>query len=65
MKQMGSLPREERPAAGKAINAAKQEIGCPSAARREELELVAALPKEPTDFTLPRTPPPRLDGCIR
>jgi len=53
MKQMGTLSKEERPAVGKAINAAKQEIEAALAARREMLELKAALPKEPTDWTLP------------
>src|SRR5215831_260526 len=53
MKQLGSLSREEKPAAGKAINAAKAELETALIARREELELKAALPKEPTDFTLP------------
>jgi phenylalanyl-tRNA synthetase alpha chain len=53
MKQLGALPKEEKPAAGKAINAAKIELEAALAARREELELKAALPKEPIDFTLP------------
>lgn len=53
MKQMGTLPREEKPAAGKAINAAKQELEAALATRREALELQAALPAEPTDWTLP------------
>src|SRR5580658_1665007 len=53
MKQLGSLNKEERPAAGKLINAAKVELEAVLAARREELELKAALPSEPTDFTLP------------
>jgi phenylalanyl-tRNA synthetase alpha chain len=53
MKQLGTLPKEERPAAGKAINAAKAELEAALAARRAELELKAALPKEPTDWTLP------------
>jgi len=53
LKQLGALPREERPAAGKALNAVKVEIEAALAARRTELELKAALPKEPTDFTLP------------
>jgi phenylalanyl-tRNA synthetase alpha chain len=53
MKQMGTLPREEKPAAGKAINAAKQELEAALATRREALELQSALPKEPTDWTLP------------
>jgi phenylalanyl-tRNA synthetase alpha chain len=53
MKQLGTLPKEEKPAAGKLINAAKIELEAALAARREELELKAALPKEPTDFTQP------------
>ena len=53
MKQLGGLPKEEKPAAGKAINTAKVELESALAARRSDLELKAALPKEPTDFTLP------------
>ncbi len=53
MKQLGTLSKEEKPAAGKLINAAKTELEAALLARREELELKAALPKEPTDFTLP------------
>lgn len=53
MKQLGTLSKEEKPAAGKAINAAKVELEAALTSRREELELKAALPKEPTDFTLP------------
>jgi phenylalanyl-tRNA synthetase alpha chain len=53
MKQLGTLSKEEKPAAGKLINAAKLELEAALASRREELELKAALPKEPTDFTLP------------
>jgi phenylalanyl-tRNA synthetase alpha chain len=53
MKQLGTLSKEEKPAAGKLINAAKIELEAALASRREELELKAALPKEPTDFTLP------------
>jgi phenylalanyl-tRNA synthetase alpha chain len=53
MKQLGSLAKEERPVAGKAINAAKAELEASLSTRREELELQASLPKEPTDFTLP------------
>ncbi len=53
MKQLGSLPKEEKPAAGKAINTAKVELEAALAARREALELKSALPKEPTDFTAP------------
>jgi phenylalanyl-tRNA synthetase alpha chain len=53
MKQMGALPKEEKPLAGKTINAAKQELETVLTTRREALELQAALPKEPTDWTLP------------
>jgi len=53
MKQLGTLSKEEKPAAGKIINSAKMELEAALAWRREELELKAALPKEPTDFTLP------------
>jgi phenylalanyl-tRNA synthetase alpha chain len=53
LKQLGTLSKEERPAAGKLINAAKVELETVLAARREELELKAALPREPIDFTLP------------
>ena len=53
MKQLGTLPKEEKPAAGKAINTAKIALEGALAERRRELEFKAALPKEPTDFTLP------------
>jgi phenylalanyl-tRNA synthetase alpha chain len=53
MKQLGSLPKEEKPVAGKLINQAKVELEAALAECRSELELKAALPKEPTDFTLP------------
>jgi len=53
MKQLGALPREERPAAGKTINQAKVELEAAMSDRRRDLELKAALPQEPTDFTLP------------
>ncbi len=53
MKQLGALSKEEKPAAGKAINAAKVELEAALAACREELELKAALPREPTDFSAP------------
>jgi phenylalanyl-tRNA synthetase alpha chain len=56
MKRLGALPKEEKPAAGKAINAAKTEIESALAQRRSDLELRAALPAEPTDFTLPGRP---------
>src|SRR5262249_56227223 len=53
MKQLGSLPKEEKPAAGKTINTVKGELEAALTVRRGELELKASLPKEPTDFTLP------------
>ncbi len=62
MKQLGTLAKEERPAAGKLINQAKAELETAQTERRNELELKAALPKDPTDFTLPgrRHPPGKL-----
>ena len=53
LKQLGTLSKDEKPAAGKAINTAKAELEVTLADRRQELELKAALPQEPTDFTLP------------
>ncbi len=53
MKQLGTLSKDEKPVAGKLINAAKVELEAALAVRREELELTAALAKEPTDWTLP------------
>jgi phenylalanyl-tRNA synthetase alpha chain len=52
-RELGSLPKEERPAAGKLINQAKVELESILAARRSDLEFKAALPKEASDFTLP------------
>ncbi|KAB2665833.1 MAG: phenylalanine--tRNA ligase subunit alpha [Verrucomicrobia bacterium] len=62
LKQLGGLPREDRPAAGKSINAAKAEIEAALAARRADLELRASVPRDPADFTLPgrRRPSGRL-----
>src|SRR6266567_3724598 len=53
MKELGALSKEQKPAAGKAINTAKAELEAALGQRRSELELKAALPQEPTDFTLP------------
>ena len=53
LKQLGALPKEEKPAAGKQINVAKAEIDTLLAERKSELELQSSLPKHPTDFTLP------------
>jgi len=53
MKQLGGLPKGERPAAGKRFNQLKAELEMAFSARRSDLEIKAALPKEKTDFTLP------------
>ncbi len=53
MKQLGSLTKEERPAAGKAINKAKGELEQSLAEVRERIELSVAAPTVPTDFTAP------------
>ncbi|MBU6400690.1 MAG: phenylalanine--tRNA ligase subunit alpha [Verrucomicrobia bacterium] len=53
LKQLGALSKEERPVAGKQLNQAKTELETALAERRRALELAAAAPKEPTDFTLP------------
>ncbi|HOK77878.1 MAG TPA: phenylalanine--tRNA ligase subunit alpha [Verrucomicrobiota bacterium] len=53
MKQLGSLPKEDRPAAGKLINTVKADLEEALARRKEELSAEAFLPKLPTDFTLP------------
>ena len=53
MKQMGSLSKEERPLAGKAINAAKGELEAALQTARDRIELASAAPQEPTDFTAP------------
>ena len=52
MKQLARSRRKNGPPPAKLINQAKVELEAALAARRE-LELKAALPKEPTDFTLP------------
>jgi len=53
LKELGTLAKDLRPVAGKALNAAKQEVESLLAQRRSDLELRASLPKEPTDVTLP------------
>lgn len=53
LKQLGKLPKEERPIVGKVVNLAKTELATILEKRKAELELKAALPKEKTDFTLP------------
>jgi phenylalanyl-tRNA synthetase alpha chain len=56
LKRLATLPKEEKPIAGKALNAAKSHLEAALAQRRETLELQSALPQEPTDFTLPGRP---------
>lgn len=53
MKRLGTLAKEERPLAGKAINLAKSELEAVLNGCREELELRATVPKVATDFTAP------------
>ena len=56
LKQLGSLPPEERPAAGQAINRIKQQVQQAIDARREQLQSVtldAQLAGEAIDVTLP------------
>lgn len=56
LKALGSLPAEERPAAGQAINAAKQQVSEHLEAKRtklEQAELNAALEADRVDVTLP------------
>jgi phenylalanyl-tRNA synthetase alpha chain len=56
LKQLGSLPAEERPAAGQAINKAKQDLQQSIEARRETLESLALEKKiasQIVDVTLP------------
>lgn len=63
MKGMGALPKEEKPAAGRRINAAKQELESLFAAARESIErreMEASL-GPPVDPTLP-TPDPVSGG---
>lgn len=56
MKSLGKLPKEEKPAAGQAINVAKQAVQKTLEARKESLnnaELEAKLASETIDVTLP------------
>ena len=56
LKQLGSLPAEERPAAGQAINKAKQDLQESIEARRETLESLAlekTIASQIVDVTLP------------
>jgi len=53
LKQMGSLPKEDRPKAGLQINQAKKKLEALLARRKEQLEMAAAIPSQATDFSLP------------
>lgn len=53
LKQMGSLPKEDRPKAGVQINQAKKKLEALLAHRKEELEMAAVMPSQATDFSLP------------
>jgi len=56
LKSLGKLPAEERPAAGQAINQAKQAVQARLEARKAQLEkaaIEARLEKEAVDVTLP------------
>src|SRR5687768_17738830 len=53
LKQLGTLSKEEKPAAGKLINVAKTELESALTARRGDLDLKESMPKNPTDFSLP------------
>lgn len=56
LKKLGTLPKEERPAAGQAINKAKQQLEATISDRKQELEgesLQQRLISESVDVTLP------------
>jgi len=53
MKQMGTLPKEDRPEAGKRINEAKVAIESAFNDRQNRIRLQDAMPKRATDFTRP------------
>ena len=53
MKQLGTLAKEERPLAGKVINAAKVDLEAALQAARDRVEIASATPSEPADFTAP------------
>jgi phenylalanyl-tRNA synthetase alpha chain len=58
LKRLSTLPKEAKPAAGKALNTAKAQLEAALAQRREQLELESDRPQKPTDFTLPGRPHP-------
>ncbi len=59
MRQLGSLPAEERPAFGRTVNALKEELATAFERRQEEVrtgELTSRLANEAVDVTLPGRP---------
>ena len=59
LKRLGNLPREERPEAGRRIHQLKSALEARLTERREALEIAAARPECPTDFSLPGHRPAR------
>jgi phenylalanyl-tRNA synthetase alpha chain len=60
LRTLGSVPAEERPAAGRAANAVKQELAAAFAAKHDELaaaDLEQRMIAETVDITLPGRPP--------
>ena len=53
MKQLSTLPKGDRPTAGKVINIAKGELKTALKAARDRIELTGVVPTESTDFTAP------------
>ena len=53
MKQLSTLPKGDRPTAGKVINIAKGELETALKAVRDRIELTGVVPTESTDFTAP------------
>jgi len=53
MKQLGTLPKGDRPTAGKVINIAKDELETALKAARGRIEQAGAVSTEPVDFTAP------------
>lgn len=53
LKQLGKLPKKERPEAGKRIHHIRSEVEKLLFSKRETLEIEASKPKYPTDFSLP------------
>jgi len=53
MKQLGALPKGDRPTAGKVINIAKGELETALKTARDRIVLTGVVPTESTDFTAP------------